>query len=105
MPSAQGMIKPLLDAASVEDISYFRELPELSAVQPPRAHLRRGDRNVTKKKKPPIYRVMLHNDTFNRREYVVSVLLKVVDGLAMDEAVNVMQASIICNHPGRCRHR
>ncbi len=49
-------------------------------------------RNVTKKKKPPIYRVMLHNDTFNRREYVVSVLLKVVDGLAMDDAVNVMQA-------------
>ena len=48
-------------------------------------------RNVTKKKKPPIYRVMLHNDSFNRREYVVSVLLKVVDGLAMDDAVNVMQ--------------
>ena len=49
---------------------------------------------MTKKKKPPIYRVMLHNDSFNRREYVVSVLLKVVDGLAMDEAVNVMQVSI-----------
>ncbi len=48
---------------------------------------------MTKKKKPPIYRVMLHNDSFNRREYVVSVLLKVVDGLAMDEAVNVMQAT------------
>ena len=47
---------------------------------------------MTKKKKPPIYRVMLHNDSFNRREYVVSVLLKVVDGLAMDDAVNVMQA-------------
>ena len=54
-----------------------------------------GGRNVTKKKKPPIYRVMLHNDSFNRREYVVSVLLKVVDGLAMDEAVNVMQVTIV----------
>lgn len=34
---------------------------------------------------------MLHNDTFNRREYVVSVILKVVDGYTVDEAVNVMQ--------------
>ena len=48
-------------------------------------------RASTKKKKPPIYRVMLHNDTFNRREYVVSVILKVVDGYTVDEAVNVMQ--------------
>eukprot|EP00959_Pyramimonas_sp_CCMP1952_P303772 6357198-Pyramimonas_sp.AAC.1 len=30
-----------------------------------------------KTKKPPQYRVLLHNDNFNKREYVVQVLLKV----------------------------
>lgn len=34
---------------------------------------------------------MLHNDSFNRREYVVSVILKVVEGYTVDGAVNVMQ--------------
>jgi ATP-dependent Clp protease adapter protein ClpS len=47
--------------------------------------------NATAGKKPPIYKVLLHNDNFNRREYVVKVLLKVVDGLGVDDAVNVMQ--------------
>ena len=37
------------------------------------------------------YRVLLHNDDVNRREYVVRVLLKVVDGLALDDAVQVME--------------
>lgn len=50
-----------------------------------------GEKNVTKKKKPPRYRVMLHNDSFNRREYVVKVLLKVVDVITMADAVNIMQ--------------
>jgi len=45
----------------------------------------------TVKKRPPVYRVILHNDSFNKREYVVQVLLKVVDGLTVDDAVNVMQ--------------
>ena len=36
------------------------------------------------------YRVLLHNDDVNKREYVVSVLMKVVDGLTVDDAVNVM---------------
>lgn len=49
------------------------------------------EKGSTKRKKPPIYRVMLHNDSFNRREYVVSVILKVIDGYTVDEAVNVMQ--------------
>ena len=31
---------------------------------------------VKKSKRPPEYRVLLHNDDFNRREYVVQVLLK-----------------------------
>mmetsp|Transcript_5161 Transcript_5161/g.12706 ORF Transcript_5161/g.12706 Transcript_5161/m.12706 type:complete len:161 (-) Transcript_5161:2840-3322(-) len=43
------------------------------------------------KKKPPTYKVMLHNDNYNRREYVVKVLLKVVAGITMDDAVVVMQ--------------
>ncbi|KAK9804136.1 hypothetical protein WJX73_003572 [Symbiochloris irregularis] len=47
--------------------------------------------NETQKKKPRIYRVMLHNDTFNKREYVVQVLLKVVKSITVDDAVNVMQ--------------
>lgn len=43
------------------------------------------------KKRPPMYKLLLHNDNNNRREYVVKVLLKVVDGLTMDDAINVMQ--------------
>ena len=35
---------------------------------------------VVKKKRPPNYNVMLHNDDFNVREYVVQVLLKVIPG-------------------------
>lgn len=54
-----------------------------------------GDKRETKKKKPPKYRVMLHNDSVNRREYVVKVLLKVVDGYTVDDAVNVMQKAHI----------
>ena len=38
----------------------------------------------------PLYRVLLHNDNSNKREYVVKVLLKVVDGMTVDDAVNVM---------------
>jgi len=48
-------------------------------------------RKESKKKKPPIYKVLLHNDNTNRREYVVKVLLKIVDGLTVDDAVNIMQ--------------
>eukprot|EP00803_Ostreobium_quekettii_P004954 evm.model.scf_2980.2 EVM.evm.TU.scf_2980.2 scf_2980:12014-13822(+) len=52
-------------------------------------------RTGTLKKRPPVYRVILHNDNFNRREYVVQVLMKVVDGLTLDEAVNAMQEAHI----------
>jgi ATP-dependent Clp protease adaptor protein ClpS len=38
---------------------------------------------------------MLHNDNFNRREYVVTVLMKVVDGVTVDDAVNIMQEAHI----------
>lgn len=47
------------------------------------------------RRRPPIYRVMLHNDNFNKREYVVRVLLKVIDELTVDDAVNVMQEAHI----------
>jgi ATP-dependent Clp protease adaptor protein ClpS len=46
--------------------------------------------NQTRKKKPPIYRVLLHNDNFNKREYVVQVLLKVVPDYTVDQAIKVM---------------
>jgi ATP-dependent Clp protease adaptor protein ClpS len=38
---------------------------------------------------------MLHNDSFNRREYVVKILLKVVDVITMADAVNIMQVCLI----------
>lgn len=47
------------------------------------------------RKRPPIYRVLLHNDNYNRREYVVQVLLKVVEGYTVEDAVNVMQEAHI----------
>lgn len=47
-------------------------------------------KNLFSSQKPPIYRVLLHNDDFNRREYVVQILLKVVEGMTVDDAVNVM---------------
>lgn len=34
---------------------------------------------------------MLHNDDFNRREYVVKVLIKVLDNFTMEDAINCMQ--------------
>lgn len=42
-------------------------------------------------KRPPMYKVFLHNDTYNKREYVVKVLLKVIDTMTVDDAVVVMQ--------------
>ena len=46
-----------------------------------------------RKKKPRIYRVMLHNDSFNKREYVVAVIMRVIKSLSVDDAVNVMNVS------------
>lgn len=41
----------------------------------------------------PQYKVILHDDPINRREYVVRVLVKVVDDLSLDEAVSIMQTA------------
>jgi hypothetical protein len=54
-------------------------------------------RTESSKKKPPIYKVMLHNDNYNRREYVVKILLKTIEGLTVDDAVNVMQVGADAN--------
>lgn len=35
--------------------------------------------------------MLLHNDNFNKREYVVQVLMKVIPEMTLDIAVNVMQ--------------
>lgn len=51
-------------------------------------------RKSTTKQRPRSYRVMLHNDDFNRREYVVKVLLKVLDNFTMEDAINCMQVSM-----------
>ncbi|KAJ0981361.1 hypothetical protein J5N97_009616 [Dioscorea zingiberensis] len=48
------------------------------------------DLRKSRKTAPP-YRVLLHNDNFNKREYVVQVLMKVIPGMTLDNAVNIMQ--------------
>lgn len=57
-------------------------------------------RTESSKKKPPIYKVMLHNDNYNRREYVVKILLKTIEGLTVDDAVNVMQVGRLADAAG-----
>lgn len=54
-----------------------------------------GYRKSITRQRPREYRVMLHNDDFNRREYVVKVLLKVIDNFTMEDAINCMQVSIL----------
>ncbi|PON86483.1 Ribosomal protein [Trema orientale] len=48
------------------------------------------ERRRSRKISPP-YRVLLHNDNYNKREYVVQVLMKVIPGMTLDNAVNIMQ--------------
>ncbi|KAE8124962.1 hypothetical protein FH972_019801 [Carpinus fangiana] len=48
------------------------------------------DLRKSRKMSPP-YRVLLHNDNFNKREYVVQVLMKVIPAMTLDNAVNIMQ--------------
>ncbi|KAG4110817.1 hypothetical protein ERO13_D13G070400v2 [Gossypium hirsutum] len=48
------------------------------------------DLRKSRKIAPP-YRVMLHNNNYNKREYVVQILMKVIPGMTLDNAVNIMQ--------------
>ncbi|EXB52181.1 ATP-dependent Clp protease adapter protein ClpS [Morus notabilis] len=48
------------------------------------------DKRRSRKMSPP-YCVLLHNDNFNKREYVVQVLMKVIPEMTLDNAVNIMQ--------------
>jgi len=43
------------------------------------------------RKMGPIYKLMLHNDNYNRREYVVKTLLRIVDVIKMEDAIVIMQ--------------
>ncbi|XP_051187952.1 ATP-dependent Clp protease adapter protein CLPS1, chloroplastic [Lolium perenne] len=53
---------------------------------------RQSEFDVKKSRKmSPPFRVVLHNDNENRREYVVQVLMKVIPGMTVDNAVNIMQ--------------
>ncbi|XP_076889042.1 ATP-dependent Clp protease adapter protein CLPS1, chloroplastic-like [Bidens hawaiensis] len=69
------------------------------------------DLKKSRKMAPP-YRVMLHNDNFNKREYVVQVLMKVIPGMTVDNAVNIMQEAhvndlsvvIVCGQPDAEEH-
>ncbi|KAI9091957.1 hypothetical protein K1719_027892 [Acacia pycnantha] len=47
------------------------------------------DLRKSRKTAPP-YRVILHNDDFNKHEYVVLVLMKVIPGMNHDVAYNIM---------------
>lgn len=53
---------------------------------------RESEFDIRKSRKiSPPYRVLLHNDNYNKREYVVQVLMKVIPGMTLDIAVNIMQ--------------
>ena len=63
----------------------------------PPAPKREGDRQTglvlderTRTKKPPMYKVLLHNDPVNTMEYVVTTLRQVVPSLSEQDAIAVM---------------
>lgn len=67
--------------------AFLSSPPSVPAHRTPPLWRRRYARHM----QPPNFRVLLHNDTVNRSDYVVRVLVKVVDGLTEDTASGIMQ--------------
>ena len=86
-----------LRAMRMSSLASLGTKPSLGASRPVvRCRATGGETSEKKKQKKeslkyngPSYRVLLHNDQ-NKREYVIRVLLKVVDELTFDRAQDVM---------------
>ncbi|KAJ7973901.1 ATP-dependent Clp protease adapter protein ClpS [Quillaja saponaria] len=77
-----------LSAAGLGKGGGLLEKPTIERTTPGRES--EFDLRRSRKTAPP-YRVLLHNDNYNKREYVVQVLMKVIPGMTVDIAVNIMQ--------------
>ncbi|KAL6319492.1 hypothetical protein AAG906_014167 [Vitis piasezkii] len=77
-----------VSAAAPGKGSGVLERPTIERIMPSRES--EFDLRKSRKMSPP-YRVLLHNDNYNKREYVVQVLMKVIPGMTLDNAVNIMQ--------------
>ncbi|CAK9312179.1 unnamed protein product [Citrullus colocynthis] len=78
----------MLSAAELGRGGGLLEKPTIEKTTPGRES--EFDVRKSRKTAPP-YRVLLHNDNYNKREYVVQVLMKVIPGMTLDNAVNIMQ--------------
>ena len=47
-------------------------------------------RSSTARKHMPMYRVLLHNDDFHSQEYVVEILIKIIPGMQLPQATDIM---------------
>lgn len=74
----------------IEPVTRLRGLVMLRATEAPAAPTKEKSTQGVGKR-PPNYKLLLHNDDHNRREYVVQVLCKVVKDFGVDQAVNVME--------------
>ncbi|KAM7487602.1 hypothetical protein LguiB_025086 [Lonicera macranthoides] len=64
------------------------EIPAIDKATPGRD----SEFNLRKsRKRAPPYRVLLLNDNYNRQDYVVSVLMKVIPGMTKENAVIIMK--------------
>ncbi|XP_068660669.1 ATP-dependent Clp protease adapter protein CLPS1, chloroplastic-like [Aristolochia californica] len=87
-PSANRASLMALSASAPGKGGGVLERPTVEKTSPGRES--EFDLRKSRKMSPP-YRVLLHNDNYNKREYVVQVLMKVIPGMTLDNAVNIMQ--------------